>query len=62
LVRRIEAAQEGMRNTTTWGACRDAAQQGDLDEFEDALAAAAIGRGLPPSEVDAIIRSARSAS
>jgi hypothetical protein len=62
LVRRIEAAPEGQRNTTTYGACRDAAGQGDLDAFEDALAAAAITRGLPPAEVETILRSARGAT
>jgi hypothetical protein len=58
LVARIASAPEGMRNVTTFGACRDAAKQGDLGVFEDALAAAAIARGLPPNEVDTIIRSA----
>jgi hypothetical protein len=62
LVGRIQAAPEGTRNITTYGACRDAAKQGDLGAFEDALAAAAITRGLPPSEVETIIRSARGAS
>jgi hypothetical protein len=62
LVRRIEAAPEGQRNRTTFGACRDAAGQGDLDAFADALAAAAVGRGLPLSEVETIVRSARGAT
>ena len=61
LVRRIEAAREGTRNLTVFGACRDAAKQGDLDVFEDALFAAGVACGLSPAEVAGIVRSARKA-
>ena len=59
LTQRITAAPVGTRNTTAFGAMRDAARQGDLDAFEDTLAAAAIASGLDPAEVAAIVRSAR---
>jgi hypothetical protein len=59
LLRRIETAPEGSRNTTVYGAFIDAAKQGDLDAFADTLAAAAVDRGLPPDEVAGIIRSVR---
>jgi hypothetical protein len=61
LVGRIHAAPEGRRNTTLYGAARDAAKQGDLDAFAEALVCAAVARGLPPVEAEATIRSARKA-
>ena len=59
LVERINAALEGRRNTTLYGACRDALVDGNLDEFENALVAAAVARGLSEPEVVATVASAR---
>jgi hypothetical protein len=59
LVARINNAPEGCRNTTLFGACMDAAKQGDLDVYAPALIAAAVFRGLSPSEAEATVRSAR---
>lgn len=59
LAARISAAREGNRNTTVFGALKDAARQGDLDVFEADLTAAAVATGLPVSEVEAILRSVR---
>jgi hypothetical protein len=62
LVARINAATEGRRNVTVFGAMRDAQQDGNLDTFEHDLTAAALGIGLPHNEVEAIVRSVRSAA
>jgi hypothetical protein len=59
LVQRINAATEGHRNRTVFGAMRDAATDGNLAVFEHDLVAAALGIGLPATEVHAIARSAR---
>jgi Bifunctional DNA primase/polymerase, N-terminal len=59
LIARIISAPEGRRNRTTFGACRDAARQGDLDAFEYHLVAAALSTGLHDHEVATILRSAR---
>lgn len=61
LLRRIETAPVGRRNTTVLGAFLDAARQGDLDVFEPALIAAAIAAERSPTEIDGIIRHARGA-
>lgn len=60
LVARIAKAPEGRRNTTLFGACRDAHRQGDLDVFEADIIGAARAVGLLDSEIAATIRSARS--
>lgn len=59
LVARIVKASEGRRNTTLFGACKDAARRGDLDAFESDLAGAARAVGLSENEITATIRSAR---
>jgi hypothetical protein len=61
LVARIAAAREGTRNTTVFGALKDALRQGDLDAFGPDLAAAAHAVGLDVSEVQSIFRSVRGA-
>lgn len=58
LVRLIETAPEGRRNNALYGACRDAAKQGDLEAFAPALVAAVVAQGLAPGEVEATVRSA----
>jgi len=59
LVERVNAAPEGRRNTTLYGAARDALLDGNLDDFEPDLVAAAVARGLSESEVAATVASAR---
>lgn len=59
LVERVNAAPEGRRNVTLYGACRDAMIDGNLDGFEPDLLAAAVARGLSESEVSATVASAR---
>jgi Bifunctional DNA primase/polymerase, N-terminal len=59
LVRRIEAAPQGRRHVTVYGALRDAFKQGELDALQDALTAAAMATGLPDAEVAAIVRDVR---
>jgi Bifunctional DNA primase/polymerase, N-terminal len=61
LVARIVKAPEGRRNTTLFGACKDALQQGDFDAFEADLIGAARAAGLPDSEITSTVRSARRA-
>jgi hypothetical protein len=57
LINRINAAPEGFRNVTVFGALRDALRDGNLAAFEDDLVAAALARGLPRSEVESIVKS-----
>ena len=60
LARRIlETAAEGARHDTVRGAFLDAARQGDLDDFEPVLIAAALAVERTPTEIDQIIRYAR---
>ena len=59
LVARISAAREGTRNTTLYGALKDALRQGDLDAFEADLIAAAVAVGLGTSEIESTLRSVR---
>jgi len=59
LVARINAAPEGARNRTVYGAIKDANRQGDLDAYEPDLIAAAVATGLTDAEVTAIARSVR---
>lgn len=59
LVARIAAAPEGRRNITLFGACRDALSDGNLDAFEDDLAATARSIGLPDHEIRGTVASAR---
>jgi hypothetical protein len=61
LVARIAKAPEGRRNTTLYGACKDALQQGDFDAFEADLVSAARAGGLPESEIVGTVKSARRA-
>jgi hypothetical protein len=56
---RISAAPEGRRNKVLYGALKDALRDGNLDGFEHALTAAAIGRGLSAREVAATVSSVR---
>lgn len=63
LVGRVRAAAEGRRNTILYGAAKDAARQGDLDEDMDgALTSAAQESGLPDAEIASTIRSAASST
>ncbi len=59
LIARINAAPEGQRNRTVYGALKDALRQGDLDDFEPDLIGAALTPGLNDSEVAAIVKSVR---
>ncbi len=60
LINRVRKAVKGFRNTTLYGAAKDAARQGDLDDDLIAeLTAAAGAVGLDPCEIAATISSAR---
>lgn len=59
LIARINAAPEGRRNRTVYGAMKDALHQGDLDTFEADLIAAVLATGLADTEIAAVIRSVR---
>ena len=61
LVARVKNAGDGRRNTTLFGAAKDAARQGDLDDDMIAgLTSAAMGTGLAEAEIASTIRSAES--
>jgi hypothetical protein len=61
LLERVKSAVSGSRNTTLFGAAKDAARQGDLDDAMIAnLSSAALEIGLADSEISATIRSAES--
>jgi hypothetical protein len=57
LVARVAKAPEGRRNTTFYGACKDAVEQGDFDAFEADLISAARAAGLTESEIESTVRS-----
>lgn len=59
LIARIAKASDGRRNTTLYGACKDALQQGDFDAFEADLVGAAHAAGLPEDEIASTVKSAR---
>jgi hypothetical protein len=62
-IARVKNAADGRRNTTLFGAAKDAARQGDLDDDMIAgLTSAAMGTGLAEAEIASTIRSAESAS
>ncbi|OBA80119.1 hypothetical protein A9W99_18660 [Mycobacterium sp. 1164966.3] len=61
LVERVKNAADGRRNTTLFGAAKDAARQGDLSEDLIAgLTSAARKSGLAEAEISSTIRSAES--
>jgi hypothetical protein len=57
LISRINAAPEGQRNVTVFGAMRDALRDGNLAEFQDDLFAAGLALGLSHNEVKGILKS-----
>ncbi|RUP03035.1 MAG: DUF3631 domain-containing protein [Mycobacterium sp.] len=60
LTTRVRKANKGFRNTILYGAAKDAARQGDLDDDLIAkLTAAALAVGLDASEINATITSAK---
>jgi hypothetical protein len=58
LAARVAKAPEGRRNTTFYGACKDAVKQGDFDAFEVDLIAAARAVGLHEGEIENTVKSA----
>lgn len=63
LLERVRNAADGRRNTTLFGAAKDAARQGDLDEAMIAgLTSVALEIGLAESEILSTIRSAESSA
>jgi hypothetical protein len=59
LIRRVAKAPEGRRNTTLYGAVKDAVRQGDLDgEMLDRFITAAQRVGLDDKEIETTVKSA----